>query len=463
MGTGPITNLVNDFTMMNTDIPKSSDSGNGFAKTFESASGNEDLGNLAKRDVNVVEELKTNDSSDAKDNYLKETSSKSVDRKVENKTVKTETKTETKSANTENAQTSKSSEVEIDDTEIAEAVKDVVVAFCEVFNITPEELSEFLTDNDIAVTELLDTTNVQDIVMQFNGIDNTADILTNDVVFDAIKNLEDKVAEITKGMEDVLNIDNDTVIKTFEELNFINNDSYDVIDDYDREELNPVKVEISEETIVEAKDDITKSAVNMASDTKKEEKNDSRQESDNHLTQNVNNNQTVSHNDTVVNTEQNQVFSSRAQEIYNQIGEYIRNLSSENIQEIEMRLQPETLGTLHVKITQSEGVMKAEFITQNENVRAAVESQLIQLKEDFDRSGIRVDEVEVRVSTNEFNEATQQDSRDEENEAASRNTATRRINLTDGIALEDIDEYEEEEKITVEMMTANGNSLDYKA
>ncbi len=463
MGTGPITNLVNDFTMMNTDIPKSSDSGNGFAKTFESASGNEDLGNLAKRDVNVVEELKTNDSSDAKDNYLKETSSKSVDQKVENKTVKAENKAETKSANTENAQTSKSSEVEIDDAEIAEAVKDVVAAFCEVFNITPEELSEFLTDNDIAVTELLDTTNVQDIVMQFNGIDNTADILTNDVVFDAIKNLEDKVAEITNGMEDVLNIDNDTVIKTFEELNFINNDSYDVIDDYDREELNPVKVEISEETIVETKDDITKSAVNMASDTKKEEKNDSRQESDNHLTQNVNNNQTVSHNDTVVNTEQNQVFSSRAQEIYNQIGEYIRNLSSENIQEIEMRLQPETLGTLHVKITQSEGVMKAEFITQNENVRAAVESQLIQLKEDFDRSGIRVDEVEVRVSTNEFNEATQQDSRDEENEAASRNTATRRINLTDGIALEDIDEYEEEEKITVEMMTANGNSLDYKA
>ena len=128
-----------------------------------------------------------------------------------------------------------------------------------------------------------------------------------------------------------------------------------------------------------------------------------------------------------------------------------------------MRLQPETLGTLHVKITQSEGVMKAEFITQNESVRAAVESQLIQLKEDFDRSGIRVDEVEVRVSTNEFNEATQQDSRDEENEAASRNTATRRINLTNGIALEDIDEYEEDEKITVEMMTANGNSLDYKA
>lgn len=455
MGTGPITNLVNDFTMMNTDIPKSSDSGNGFAKTFESASGNEDLGNLAKRDVNVVEELKTNDSSNAKNNYLKETSSKSVDRKVENKA-------ETKSANTENAQTSKSSEVEIDDSEIAEAVKDVVAAFCKVFNIAPEELSEFLTDNDIAVTELLDTTNVQDIVMQFNGIDNTADILTNDVVFDAIKNLEDKVAEITKGMEEVLNIDNDTVIKTFEELNFINNDSYDVFDDYDREELNPVKVEISEEAIVGAKDDITEPAVNMASDTKREEKNDSRQESDNHLTQNVNNNQTVSRNDTVVNTEQNQVFSSRAQEIYNQIGEYIRNLSSENIQEIEMRLQPETLGTLHVKITQSEGVMKAEFITQNDNVRAAVESQLIQLKEDFDRSGIRVDEVEVRVSTNEFNEATQQDSRDEENEAASRNTATRRINLTDGIALEDIDEYEEE-KITVEMMTANGNSLDYKA
>ena len=107
--------------------------------------------------------------------------------------------------------------------------------------------------------------------------------------------------------------------------------------------------------------------------------------------------------------------------------------------------------------------MKAEFITANENVRSIIEGQLIQLKEDFDRSGIKVDEVEVRVSTNEFNENTQQESRDEANERAARPTVSRRIDLTNGVELDEIEEYEDDEKIAVEMMAANGNTMDYRA
>ena len=107
--------------------------------------------------------------------------------------------------------------------------------------------------------------------------------------------------------------------------------------------------------------------------------------------------------------------------------------------------------------------MKAEFITANENVRSIIEGQLIQLKEDFDRSGIRVDEVEVRVSTNEFNENTQSESRDEENERAARTSGVRRINIADGVDLDEIEEYEDDEKIAVEMMTSQGNTMDYKA
>ena len=168
-------------------------------------------------------------------------------------------------------------------------------------------------------------------------------------------------------------------------------------------------------------------------------------------------------NDLQVTAKENISFSQNAQEIYDQIGEYVRNLSTETINEVELKLQPETLGTLHIRVSQSEGLVKAEVVTNNENVRNIIEGQLIQLKEDFDRSGIKVDEVEVRVSTNEFNENAQQDSRDEANESAARPSTVRRINLSDGIEIDEIDEYEDDEKIAVEMMAANGNTMDYRA
>ena len=224
-----------------------------------------------------------------------------------------------------------------------------------------------------------------------------------------------------------------------------------------------VGAEVIEPEEIEIKELATPGVSPESQSSKKETKEDRGNDTENHTLSNQNIATDTNNNVHSTQGTEQASFSTNAQQIYDQIGEYVRNLSTENLNEIEMKLQPETLGTLHIRITQSEGFMKAEFLTANENVRAAIEAQLIQLKEDFDRSGIRVDEVEVRVATNEINEATQQYSRDEENEAASRQSNVRRINLTNGIDLDEIEDYEEEEKITVEMMTANGNSLDYKA
>ena len=62
-----------------------------------------------------------------------------------------------------------------------------------------------------------------------------------------------------------------------------------------------------------------------------------------------------------------------------------------------------------------------------------------------------------------LHENAEQDSRDEANERAARPNTPRHINISDGVDLEEIDEYEDDEKIAVEMMAANGNSMDYRA
>lgn len=459
MGTQGISNLVNDLTLMNVDIPKGNESNGEFAKTFENASGQSDIEALAKRDVNVVDELKTSDNSqDVKDNFLKETSSKSLDSKVSDKKVTAE-----KTDASNGVKTNKADLSNVSDEEIEKAAESLITAYCEAFNISEEDMMAFMEENGIEAIDLLDASNVQSLVMELNGITDSVDILTDEAVFDSIKSLE----ELTENLNNELSEEIADLADGIEVLDVEENAAIQSSVNVKEEETVPVsKNEISSDALSETvkEDAVSLSDIDKTTPTVKKSEQKGENNENTHLTGEQNLNEVKPNEVNVQATHESaEVFSTRAQEIYDQIGEYVRNLSTENLNKIELQLQPETLGTIQVRVTQSEGVMKAELLTTNETVRAAVESQLIQLKEDFERSGLRVEEVEVRVATNEFNEATQQDSRDEENEAASRNTSTRRINISDGIALDEIDEYEEDEKIAVEMMAANGNSMDYKA
>jgi flagellar hook-length control protein FliK len=472
MGTSGITNLVNDLNLLNVDIPKNSDSSAGeFAKTFENVSQNGDI-DIKPKDINVVDELKTSDS--VKDNYLKETNGKKFENKVEAQGDKAVSKTNSVSSDSKTKLNNADSVEEVTD----EAVENVINAYCEAFGISVDDFKAFLEENNISVSDLFDVSKVQPIVMQLNGITDSVDILTDDALFDSIKNLEALTEENINALADELNVDvnelKDVIENTVSDKISEAENAGEAVERPDAFEAG-VKTEIVDHKVVETNEKIdtneetsadnkTETLEIKGNDTKNQtEKKSNENEGNNSYGNNVSSNDTQVQNNLQINSEETISYSDRAQEIYDQIGEQIRNLSRDNINEIELKLQPETLGTLHVRVIQSEGAMKAEFVTNNENVKAIIEGQLIQLKQDFEESGIKVNEVEVKVSTNEFNENTQQDSRDEENERAARPVATRRINISDGIELDEIDEYEDEEKIAVEMMAANGNSMDYRA
>ena len=476
MGTSGITNLVNDLNLLNVDIPKNSDSSTGeFAKTFENVSQNGDI-EVKPKDINVVEELKTSDNS-VKDNYLKETNGKKFEDKVESKA---DNKADSKTNSVSSKSNTKSNNVDtVEEGDLTdEAVENIINAYCDAFGMTVDDFQAFLEENNLSVSDLFDVSKIQSIVMQLNGITDSVDILTDDALFDSIKNLEALTEQNINALADELNVNADDIKGIIDEALADKTEAAEIGGNFvERPEASdaPVKTEIVNHKVVETTNEKveneepavkneTETLEIKENDTKNQtEKKSSDNENNNSFGNNVSSNDTQIQNNTAINSEEVISYSDRAQEIYDQIGEQIRNLSSENINEVELKLQPETLGTLHVRVTQSEGMMKAEFVTNNENVKAIIEGQLIQLKQDFEQSGIKVNEVEVRVSTNEFNENTQQDSRDEENERAARPVTQRRINLSDGIELDEIDEYEDEEKIAVEMMAANGNSMDYRA
>ncbi len=174
----------------------------------------------------------------------------------------------------------------------------------------------------------------------------------------------------------------------------------------------------------------------------------------------LNNTQTV--NQTTTDFSQNiNSGNLSTQEIYDQIGEYIKTNIKPGISEVEMQLNPENLGTLHIHLSSKQGNVTAQLTVQNELVKAALEVQLIQLKENFAEQGIKVDAVEVTVESHAFNQNMQHSN--EENAQAqteAKRSSTRSINLNGDWAEEELTE---EEQLVAEMMEADGNTVDFKA
>lgn len=155
--------------------------------------------------------------------------------------------------------------------------------------------------------------------------------------------------------------------------------------------------------------------------------------------------------------------SMQTEEIMNQIMEYMKiNLKAET-QTMELQLHPASLGTVNVQIMAKEGGLTAHFTTQNETVRAVIETQLIQLKNQFEEQGIKVDAVEVTVANHAYGQQFSQDNGDAQRDQAKAGKGRRQINLDQIESEEDLDEMEESERIAVEMMQASGSTVDYTA
>ena len=152
------------------------------------------------------------------------------------------------------------------------------------------------------------------------------------------------------------------------------------------------------------------------------------------------------------------------QDIMRQIMDYMKVSVKPDSSDLEMQLHPQSLGTLHIQMAAKNGVVTANFITENETVKAALESQMVQLKENFTEQGIKVEAIEVTVQTHQFEQNLEQGrdgSGSREAEAGVGKRRTRRINLNTAFA-EDKPQTEED-RIAADMMSANGNTVDFTA
>ncbi len=154
-------------------------------------------------------------------------------------------------------------------------------------------------------------------------------------------------------------------------------------------------------------------------------------------------------------------YSANTQEIAEQILDHMKTVTDGDYTDVEMQLHPASLGTLHIHVTNNAGVLTASFVTENEAVRSAVESQMVRLIEQFESQGIKIDAVEVTVASHAFEQGNDTGRSNESNDHNPRRS--RRINLADYADGADASDLEDDEKIAAEMMAANGNTVDFMA
>ncbi len=156
-------------------------------------------------------------------------------------------------------------------------------------------------------------------------------------------------------------------------------------------------------------------------------------------------------------------FNSQTQDIMDQIMDYMKIQLKPGMDQLEMQLHPASLGTVHIQISSKGGEITAQFQVQNETVKAAIESQVAELKESLRDQGVKVEAVQVTVENHGFESNLWQGQGREQNPASGgRQKTPRRINLNELDALFE-EQASEEELLSARMMEVNGNTVDYTA
>ena len=170
-------------------------------------------------------------------------------------------------------------------------------------------------------------------------------------------------------------------------------------------------------------------------------------------------------------TEQSGMPAAQTQgaDVVRQVLEFMRTQISENVTELEMQLNPQSLGRVHVNLTaQDAGDMVARFTAQTEAAREALAAQMPQLLQRFEEQGIRVSEVQVTVEQHAFDSnrdnTNREEQQSEQEKAIGRMSRLRRVQLDlSQMGAEEIAALDDDMRIEAEMMEAEGNTVNYRA
>lgn len=409
------------------------------------------------------------------------------DRKVEKKPVKNEEpKAEVKKSDSKAKIEDKLEEVSEEVTTIFQEVREMLQ---ETFGVTDEEINQVLDELGITMAEAMVEPAMTDFVVALAGMESSVDLLFEPDLMAGMEAIKDTFdSQMSQLMEDydiepeMLN----EVLEAYEAMDTQVEPKTKVDVEIPQEMSSTVESVVpkqDDEKIVKEKDDFdftkvedTSKVVNTTSvevkETEEKMTGDSATKQDKGFTKSQEGPQTMVEGfaNNLTNAV-NEAFEAHniTQEvspvqIVSQIMDQIKVTVSQSVTSMEMILNPENLGKVNLNISVKENMVTASFVAQNEEVKAAIENQIVQLKETLNNQGLKVEAVEVTVESHAFEANANQNNdgayeqQHEENQKKTQRSL--RIDSLDDLAEEELTE---EERIVVDMMKNEGNQVNFKA
>lgn len=355
---------------------------------------------------------------------------------------------------------------------VGTVVQNLIQQITDTFSVSEGELQATMEDLGMTEMDLTDPGKLNELLMTVSGAQDSFALLTDENLYNDVKGIMDLQKELTgqaqeelqltpeKWQEAVTQITQETVAEPV--ITVETEETEDGAAAAEKSTVDTAETIVTQASGSEEKAPVQNTQENKTEDSGSRQEHNAGSQHGNLLLQNLKEDNFLAQLQQTAQT--GETSATDTQDIMRQIMDYMKVSVKADSSELEMQLHPQSLGTLHIQMASKNGVVTANFITQNETVKAALESQMVQLKESFAEQGVKVEAIEVTVQTHQFEQNLEQ-GRDrgsnQENEAGVGRKRTRRINLNAAFAEEE--PQTEEDRIAADMMSANGNTVDFTA
>lgn len=331
--------------------------------------------------------------------------------------------------------------------ELVEAVSTILM---EQFGITQEQLTDVLDELNLDITDLFDQTNLMNTVVKITGAEDMSAILTDEELYTQVQEIMEDMTALTEQFP----VENPK--KMIQELqkSFVEAEEQPVIRT-DTKTPEPVAEEEQKAPVLEIETD-------RPQHRQEDHSAGQSMTGEQGFQQFVRNVADYAQN--TVPAAESFAQQAEIEEIIRQITDTVKMQVTAETTSLEMQLHPESYGKLNLHVAVRDGLVTAKLAVENEAVRSALESQLVQLREDMNERGLKVDAVEVTIASHEFERSLEEGQENQEAPQEQNERRGHQINLQeDGMSLEEIAAMSEAEALTRRIMLENGNSIDFSA
>jgi len=311
-----------------------------------------------------------------------------------------------------------------------QVVKQVLNRLSESLQVSTEDLQTSMKNLNMDINDLQEPQNLLKLIVDVKDLKGPEELLTVTGLSETFKELNTELKDILKDQTEPVNQEYDSSV---------------------RQDEVSVNTKVSQ-VMTENNDGETGSKEQKASDSS--EWFFSSNLVQNHSTENPILVQQMNFNDRVQELLAERMDVQTSESIVKQVLEQVKFNIKTDVTSVQMQLYPEHLGKVAIQVVSKNGVLTAQIATENESAKAALESQLNILKESFDNQGLKVQSVEVMVSSRGFDQNTDTNSGSSDNQKQGRRIRKSLLEELDG---------REEEPEEEDLKSALGNTVSYTA